>query len=619
MRVICTAGHVDHGKSTLVQAISGINPDRLREEQERQLTIDLGFAWITLPNGETVGIVDVPGHEDFIENMLAGVGGLDAFLLIIAADEGVMPQTREHLAILQLMGMHNGLTVLTKIDAAESDEWIDLVEADVRDLLDDRGFGDVDIVRVSAHTGAGLDAFIAALTVLLDAQPERVDTGKPILPVDRVFTMSGFGTVVTGTLSDGVFRVGQTVEIQPGGITARIRGLQSHNESVEVVQPGSRTAINLSGMDKDEVRRGDVVTLPGIIRPTLLFDAVLQHLPDASRPLKHNTQVKVFVGPSESLARVRLLDADSLNPGQTGFAQIQSDNYLPIRNDQRFVLRIPSPPETIGGGMVLDSAPGRKWKRRDEDVLERFEVLASGDRVMRLVYELKEKRIPQPMSNYDPVLLDAAHAEHGIYQIDSYVAHPEAIRELGEGARRILERFHAENALLPGMDSAELLRRLRLDEKDTIALTALAEHGIVQYGRVVSLSGKGTQFTKSQQKAVDNLMREFDANPFAPPSYKDAIKTVGEGVVKALLAQGELLFIRPDVLLRPAIYRAMVEYAREQLEAGEVLTVAALRDYFDTSRRIALPFLDHLEAAGITRRSDEGHVLKNPKWDELFA
>ncbi len=615
MRVICTAGHVDHGKSTLVQAISGINPDRLREEQEREMTIDLGFAWVTLPDGETVGIVDVPGHEDFIENMLAGMGGLDAVLLIVAADEGVMPQTREHVAILQLMGMSQGVVALTKLDAAESDEWVEVVELEVLELLAGTSLEHLPVVRVSAHTGQGLDQLLMTLAQILQQQPPHLDNHEPVLPVDRVFTMSGFGTVVTGTLTGGSLQVGQKVIIQPEGIEARIRGLQSHEHAVEKAYPGSRVAINLSGIVKTNVKRGDVITIEDLIHPTLLFDAVFDHLASATRPLKHHAEVKIFVGPSESLATVRLLENDVLKPGQSGAVQFQLKNELPIQIGQRFVVRIPSPPETIGGGRVLDTAPGRKWKRHDADVLERFEVLAHGSPAAKLAYELKRLRVPQPLEKFDASLVAQAKAKYGLYEIEGRLAHPEAIRLLGEKAVRILEVFHAENPLLVGMDSVELLRRLQVEDEQV--LKALAAQHILELGRWVKLPGQGTSFTRAQKIAVNELLTECDQALYAPPSYKDAAKKVGEDVLKALLAQQELIFLRPDVLLRPVAYRAMLAYAREQLENGASLTVASLRDHFDTSRRVALPFLDFLEAKQITQRMEDKHFLKNPHWDTL--
>ncbi|HBA91246.1 MAG TPA: selenocysteine-specific translation elongation factor, partial [Anaerolineaceae bacterium] len=262
MHVIGTAGHVDHGKSTLIAALTGVHPDRLREEREREMTIDLGFGWLPLPNGETVGIVDVPGHRDFIENMLAGVGGIDAALFVVAADEGVMPQTREHLSILDLLQIERGIVVLTKIDLAPDIDWLDLVEADVRDALKGTVLAEAPLIRVSARTGAGLDDLKAALSAILEETPSRPDLGRPRLPVDRVFTMSGFGTVVTGTLVDGSLRVGDELEILPSGLRGRVRGLQTHRQKEDQAAPGSRTAVNVSGLNVDQIQRGEVLTHP---------------------------------------------------------------------------------------------------------------------------------------------------------------------------------------------------------------------------------------------------------------------------------------------------------------------------------------------------------------------
>ena len=307
MRVIGTAGHVDHGKSTLVQALSGIDPDRLKEEKQRGMTIDLGFAWIDLPIGagevENVGIVDVPGHIDFIKNMLAGVGSIDAAILVIAADEGVMPQTREHLAILDLLGVTNGVIALTKTDAAEDEEWLELVELDIVELLEGTQLADAPVVRVSAQRGEGLEALRAALAMTLADLAPRRNRARPRLPIDRIFSLSGFGTIVTGTLSDGHLTVGESVEILPAGAVARIRGLQSHKRPIEQGAPGSRLAINLSGVGAEALHRGDVVAKPGTLRPTVLLDVSFRLLADAPRALEHNLAVDFFSGATETPAR----------------------------------------------------------------------------------------------------------------------------------------------------------------------------------------------------------------------------------------------------------------------------------------------------------------------------
>lgn len=378
MRVIGTAGHVDHGKSTLIAALTGTHPDRLKEEQEREMTIELGFGWMVLPDGEEVGIVDVPGHRDFIENMLAGVGGIDAALLVIAADEGVMPQTREHLAILDLLQIQKGLVVLSKVDLVEDNEWLDLVENDIRAVLAGTLLSGARIIRVSARAGLGLDELKRALVDLLRDAPPRLDLGRPRLPIDRVFSMPGFGTVVTGTLMDGRLALGDEVEILPSGRKGRVRGLQTHKKKEETAAPGSRTAVNVSGIQVDELARGELLVTPGHYQPVRRFDARLRLLKDLSAGLKHGAEVKTFLGTAESIARLRILGAESLNPGEEGWVQIELRDPLVLVRGDRFILRRPSPGETLGGGQVVDANPQQRHKRFDQAVLNKLETLSKG-------------------------------------------------------------------------------------------------------------------------------------------------------------------------------------------------------------------------------------------------
>jgi len=357
VHVIGTAGHVDHGKSTLVAALTGIHPDRLKEEQEREMTIDLGFAWMKLPNGEPVGIVDVPGHHDFIENMLAGVGGIDAALFVIAADEGVMPQTREHLAILDLLQVQSGVVALTKTDLTPDLDWLELVEEEVRSALKGSVLENARVVRVSARQRTGLEDLLQAITECLEQTQPRPDLGRPRLPIDRVFSIAGFGTVVTGTLMDGTFRIGDDVEVLPSHKRGRIRGLQTHKQKEETAAPGSRTAVNISGIDLDEVMRGNVLARPGKYHPTQRIDLHFKLLKDASGPLLHSSEVKLFLGASETLARVRLLGVEQLNPGEQGWLQLElREPVVAVRGDH-YILRRPSPSETLGGGIVVEPSP----------------------------------------------------------------------------------------------------------------------------------------------------------------------------------------------------------------------------------------------------------------------
>jgi len=322
MRVIGTAGHVDHGKSTLIEALSGIHPDRLREEREREMTIVLGFAWMDLPTGEEIGIVDVPGHRDFIENMLSGIGAIDAAIFVVAADEGVMPQTREHLAILDILQIQGGVIALTKTDLIDDPEWLDLVEADLREEFAETVLDGAPLVRVSAQTGAGIAQLKQILGEVLADNVPRPDLGRPRLSVDRAFTISGFGTVVTGTLTDGSLQVGDEVVILPQNVRGRVRGLQTHKRKEQTAIPGSRTAVNISGVDLQQIQRGDVIIHPGDYPPTRRLDLQFRLLPAVSQPVRHNMEVKLFVGAAEVVARLRLLGIDVLKPGQEGWVQL---------------------------------------------------------------------------------------------------------------------------------------------------------------------------------------------------------------------------------------------------------------------------------------------------------
>jgi selenocysteine-specific elongation factor len=378
MHVIGTAGHVDHGKSTLVEALTGSHPDRLKEEREREMTIDLGFAWFTLSTGEPISVIDVPGHEDFIKNMLAGVGGIDAALLVVAADEGVMPQTREHLSILHLLHITRGVVALTKVDMVDDEDWLELVTADVAETLEATSLAGAPIVPVSARKGTGLKELLQTLAQVLEETPTRRDLDRARLPVDRAFSIQGFGTVVTGTLSDGRLRVGDEVEILPGGERVRIRGLQTHKQKVETAVPGSRVAVNLGGVSVEDLRRGDVVARPGWLRPTRMIDVQLYLLPDAPRALRHNMVMSFYTGASEFQANIRLLGIQALEPGQTGWAQLVLDGPAVVAKHDRFILRQPSPSLTVGGGVIIDAHPARRHRRFRPEVVKRLETLAHG-------------------------------------------------------------------------------------------------------------------------------------------------------------------------------------------------------------------------------------------------
>jgi selenocysteine-specific elongation factor len=375
--VVGTAGHIDHGKSTLITALTGIDPDRLAEEKLRGMTIDLGFAHMKLPSGREIGIVDVPGHARFMRNMLAGTHGLDAVMLVVAADEGVMPQTREHLEVIDLLEVSRGIVVLSKVDLVD-EAWLELVTAEVREALQETSLAGAAVIGVSATTGRGLSELVAALDGLLDGAEPRADLGRPRLPIDRVFTMSGFGTVVTGTLVDGQLSVGDELEVVPQGRPVRVRGLQRHNRSVDTATPGSRVAANLTGVEKDELARGDVLARPGTLPSTRRIDARVRVLASAPRALRHGADLLLHTGTVEVGCRVIVLSGDAIEPGGEGWVQLYLDRAIAAAVGDRFVLRLPSPSLTLAGGRFADVA-ARRHARQDAAVGESLDRRAAGD------------------------------------------------------------------------------------------------------------------------------------------------------------------------------------------------------------------------------------------------
>ncbi|MEJ2749627.1 MAG: selenocysteine-specific translation elongation factor, partial [Anaerolineae bacterium] len=506
MFVIGTAGHVDHGKSTLIEALTGIDPDRLAEEKAREMTIDLGFAWITLGEDEEVGIVDVPGHRDFIENMLAGVGGIDLALFVVAADEGVMPQTREHLAILDLLGVGGGVVALTKTDLVDDPDWLELVTLDLSETLAGTVLAEAPIVPVSARTGQGLEELKAVLWQRLQAATPRPDNGRPRLAVDRVFSLSGFGTVVTGTLVDGRFHIGDTVEIQPSGLSGRIRGLQTHKTKREVALPGSRVAVNLTGIGKEEVKRGDVVAAPGVIGSTILLDAAYRHLPGSDIPLKHNVEVKLFVGAAEIVARTRVLGVPQIEPGQEGWLQLALSEPVAVVRGDRFILRRPSPGLTLGGGRVLDPHPGRRHRRFRPDVIERLQTLAQGTPAELLLQKLRRLEPITQANLFKQAGMDEATAvvalqelenEQQIIWLDQQILSRAGWQRSLDRMSDILTAYHAESPLRLGIPREELRSRLKLPAAvfNPLVSQAAAEGLLVEVGAVIHAPGHEIRFT----------------------------------------------------------------------------------------------------------------------------
>ncbi len=618
MYVIGTAGHVDHGKSTLVRALTGIDPDRLAEEKAREMTIDLGFAWLKLGE-EEVGVVDVPGHRDFIENMLAGVGGIDLALFVVAADEGVMPQTREHLAILDLLEVQSGVVALTKIDMIDDPEWLELVTLDLQTALAGTVLADAPVVPVSARTGKGLEALKAVLWERLQTTPPRLDVGQARLPVDRVFTLSGFGTVVTGTLLDGRFHLGDAVEIQPSGLKGRIRGLQTHKTKLETARPGSRVAINLTGIDRDQVKRGQVIARPGSLSSTLLLDASYRHLPDADAPLKHHMEVKLFVGATEVLARVRLLGATQLEAGETGWIQLALLEPIAAGKGDRFILRRPSPGSTIGGGKLLDVHPGRRHRRFQPEVVERLKTLAQGSPAELLLQRLARLGAV----NQTTLLKEAGMGETAVSALQELESTGQVVRlepflltqngwgQLVDRAMALLQKYHREFPLRLGLPREELRSRLKLNTAVFNAfLSKTTQDGLFkEQGTWVGAATHQITFTPQQETAVQTLLRRLKAAGIHSPSVKECKTAVGEEVYQAMVELGQLRPLNEDVVYASAEYEQWVGQIKQYLRQNGRINAAQTRDLFNTSRKYAIALLEHLDILKITRRVGDDREL----------
>jgi selenocysteine-specific elongation factor len=645
MHVIGTAGHVDHGKSVLVEALTGINPDRLQEEKERGMTIDLGFAWMTLPSGLEVSIVDVPGHEDFIKNMLAGVGGIDLALLVVAADEGVMPQTREHLAILDLLHVTSGVVAITKIDLIDQAswddpaEWLELVQLEVEDLLEGTSLAGAPILPVSTLTGEGLAELVATLDGTLSHLRTPPTSGHPRLPVDRVFSLIGFGTVVTGTLVGGPLSVGAEVEIVPPRLRARIRGLQTHRRPIEQAPPGSRVAINLAGVDTHQVQRGDVVTTPGWFRPTRLVDVALRLLNDAPQPLAHNAPVTLFVGAAQTPSRVRVLGEQAVQPGSSAYAQLRLAQPVAVAAGDRFIIRRPSPAVTIGGGSVLDPHPRRRHRRFQPEVIERLRILAEGIPSEVLLEQIRSlepisvEELIEACQLSDSVATAAVGmlvAEGEVLTVGHEVqptqdlAYREMVLMSSQGWIRtrdqmisLLTDYHTAHPLRRGMPRGALRSQLRRRMRgvsdrafDELVAQALWEELVADEGAFVRLADHEVTFTPQQQATIDALLVQFEASPYSPPPASECESQVGEEVLNALLDQGRLVRVSDDVLFTPEAYADMLNQVQAFIQREGGITVAQARDLFDSSRRYLLALLEHLDAEGITRRVGDQRVLR---------
>ena len=614
MFVLGTAGHIDHGKSVLVQALTGIDPDRLREEKERGMTIDLGFAWFRLPSGREVGIVDVPGHERFINNMLAGVGGIDLALLIVAADDSVMPQTKEHLAILDLLGVRRGVVVITKKDLVD-EELLSLVALEVEELVRSTSLSEAPVVAVSAATGEGLPELISVIDDCLSATEPRRDIGRPRLPIDRVFTMSGSGTVVTGTLIDGSLSRGQEVEIIPPGLKSRLRGLQTHMSRVDTATPGSRVAANITGVNTSLLKRGDVLTNPGWLVSTTMLDARLRLLPNVRRPLRHNTKVNFHSGAAEAVATIRMLESEELKPGESGWIQMLLDRPVAVVKDDGFIIR--SPMDTLGGGNIIVPHT-RRHRRFRPAVIQRLDAMEDGTSLAVIMATLETKQPAEEAGLLSRFSLPADEAQEAI---ESLVQQAKVIA-VGQGERRLLftasgwenlvkkvvntlEDYHRKFPVRQGMLKVELESRLKLPP--AAVLQRLFDGGIlIEEKAAARLPSHQIHLDTEQQAKVDTFLRSLAENQYAPPAD---LKPEPD-LVNMLVQQSKVVKVSESVIFTTPAYDEMVQKITAYIKEHGKVTLAEVRDLFGTSRKYAQAILEYLDEKKVTRRVGDERLLR---------
>lgn len=619
MYVLGTAGHVDHGKSTLIHALTNIDPDRLPEEKEREMTIDLGFAWMETPSGREVSIVDVPGHERFIKNMLAGVGGIDLAMLVVAANESVMRQTREHLAILDLLEIKRGMVVITKEDLVD-EEMVELVKAEVEDLLATTTFRGAPMMAVSAYTGKGLDTLRTTIDSMLDTTEPRRDLGRPRLPVDRCFTVAGFGTVVTGTLIDGNLSVGSEVELALTKERCRIRGLQSHRQKLEKADPGRRLAANLSGISRTEIQRGEVITIPGWLQTTDILDAQFRVSPDAPRPVRHNEGITFHLLTSESNARLRILDKSELKPGEEGWVQIHLTDPVPLVKGDLFVVR--SAEDTLGGGRVVDPKP-RRHRRFVPSIIERLTMVHEGgnDTLLNAVdmwgpCDIADlaRRANLALDEVRPRLAELEAEERIVLlgdptnDTDTVAYSLPAWQDQTQAASRVLSDFHNQYPLRKGVPREEMRSRMSMNPVffNRFSSRLSTEGLLVEEDGVLRLPEHRPNLTPSMAKQADAFVAALESDLFSPPTDR----SIDNELLGYLIQAERVVKVSEEVVFSYKGYRQMVDMVVQHARNEGSITVAQARNLLGSSRKYVLPLLEHLDQQRVTRRVGDERVLR---------
>ncbi len=628
--ILGTAGHIDHGKSSLVKALTGTDPDRLKEEKERGITLDLGFASLDLPGGSRLGIVDVPGHEGLIKNMLAGVGGIDVVMLVIAADEGIMPQTREHLAICDLLAVKKGIIALTKMDAVEKD-WLDLVKDEVRQFVKGTFLEKAPLVAVSSLTGENLPQLVAELDALSrDVEPKSAE-GVLRLPIDRVFTMKGFGTVITGTILSGAVSLEQEVEILPAGVKTKVRGVQSHGKPVTRAVAGQRTAVNLQGVEKNDLSRGDTIVSKGFFKSTRNVDVRLSMLKQATRVLKTGSRIRFYNSTQEAVGRATLIGSDELQPGDEGFVQFRLEAPVIIQHGDRFIIRFYSPLETLGGGVVLDPQPRRHRKSAAAASLKNIETLLTGGLEEKLPVliagkgfaGMEESEIIGSTAADKQSVLDAlstAVQKKSVLRADSLYVHGSYLADLEARILALIEAFHKDNPLKPGIDKEELkgMLRIRLHPR----VLAMSVDGLIKRKllnaegsklRLPAFKPGSGQAPGEIKNSIVDAIRKGGAQPPLREELPALLKITDKDardLLKLLADEGRTVRINDSLHLHRDVVEKMRTDLVRHLKDKKEITVAEFRDLAKTSRKFAVPILEYFDTQKVTQRIGDKRVMR---------
>lgn len=630
--IVGTSGHVDHGKTCLIKALSGIDTDRLKEEQKRGITIELGFANLPNEEGLHIGIIDVPGHEKFVKNMLAGIGGIDLVLLVIALDEGVMPQTVEHFEILKMLHIRQGIIVFTKSDLVDED-WAEMVEDDVTSLVEGSFLEDAERIRVSSYTGENIETLKQMIIdKVRNVGMRRSDPELFRLPIDRVFTMEGFGTVVTGTLLEGSCNVGEDIMVYPEERIIKIRGIQSHGQKEEMAYAGQRTAINLTNVKKEELERGQILAAPGSLTNSIFLDARVSLFKTTGRQLRNGDRVHVNYGSAQTIAKAVLLDQDSIGAGESAYVQLRFDEPIAVKRGDRFIIRFYSPVETFGGGIILNACPG-KHKRHQEDLINALKIRETGSDIEVLELVLKEESIYFPSVHDLASRLNWTDAETGklmetlkkqkraLSLNDGNFFHKDFWEKVTAKTLELLAVFHKENPIASGMEKEEIKSRL-LDsfylkdvKKGDVLLNELLKRGIITAsGSTVAAAGFSAQYSDAHSGMRETLLKTYMAAGFEAPSTDDVMaqfkdKKQAKQVLNDLFKEGILVKLNPGAYLYKDHYEKAMELLRGHFVSHDTMSLAEFRDMLGTSRKYVLLILDHLDQQKITKLQGDVRIL----------